>query len=49
MLTQSDAMDLLHLNQVDGFCIVSSDSDYTGLTKNQCFLSADMPYSVTSC
>ena len=26
-----DAMDLLHSRKVDGFCIVSSDSDYTGL------------------
>ena len=26
-----DAMDLLHSRLVDGFCIVSSDSDYTGL------------------
>ncbi len=26
-----DAMDLLHQRTVDGFCIVSSDSDYTGL------------------
>jgi uncharacterized LabA/DUF88 family protein len=26
-----DAMDLLHHGCVDGFCIVSSDSDYTGL------------------
>lgn len=26
-----DAMDLLHSKLVDGFCIVSSDSDYTGL------------------
>ncbi len=26
-----DAMDLLHTNDVDGFCIVSSDSDYTRL------------------
>ena len=26
-----DAMDLLHSKRVDGFCIVSSDSDYTGL------------------
>lgn len=26
-----EAMDLLHSNLVDGFCIVSSDSDYTGL------------------
>jgi uncharacterized LabA/DUF88 family protein len=26
-----DAMDLLHSNLVDGFCIVSSDSDYTRL------------------
>jgi uncharacterized LabA/DUF88 family protein len=26
-----DAMDLLHSNDVDGFCIVSSDSDYTRL------------------
>ncbi len=25
-----DAMDILHDNLVDGFCIVSSDSDYTG-------------------
>ncbi len=28
-----DAMDILHDNSVDGFCIVSSDSDYTGLAK----------------
>ncbi len=26
-----DAMDILHSNLVDGFCIVSSDSDYTRL------------------
>ena len=26
-----DAMDILHLGQVDGFCIVSSDSDFTRL------------------
>lgn len=26
-----DAMDILHANTVDGFCIVSSDSDYTPL------------------
>jgi uncharacterized LabA/DUF88 family protein len=26
-----DAMDLLHSKVVTGFCIVSSDSDYTGL------------------
>jgi len=26
-----DAMDILHAGSVDGFCIVSSDSDYTGL------------------
>jgi len=26
-----DAMDILHSDQVDGFCIVSSDSDYTRL------------------
>jgi len=26
-----DAMDLLHSNNVEGFCIVSSDSDYTRL------------------
>ena len=26
-----DAMDLLHVGAVDGFCIVSSDSDYTRL------------------
>ena len=26
-----DAMDLLHTHSLDGFCIVSSDSDYTGL------------------
>jgi uncharacterized LabA/DUF88 family protein len=26
-----DAMDILHSKVVDGFCIVSSDSDYTGL------------------
>ena len=28
-----DAMDILHDQNVDGFCIVSSDSDYTGLAK----------------
>lgn len=28
-----DAMDILHYKNVDGFCIVSSDSDYTGLAK----------------
>ncbi len=28
-----DAMDILHDNLVEGFCIVSSDSDYTGLAK----------------
>lgn len=28
-----DAMDILHQDNVDGFCIVSSDSDYTGLAK----------------
>ena len=28
-----DAMDILHAELVDGFCIVSSDSDYTGLGK----------------
>src|SRR5215210_302520 len=28
-----DAMDILHDNLIDGFCIVSSDSDYTGLAK----------------
>lgn len=28
-----DAMDILHARLVDGFCIVSSDSDYTGLAK----------------
>lgn len=28
-----DAMDILHAALVDGFCIVSSDSDYTGLAK----------------
>ena len=28
-----DAMDVLHGNKIDGFCIVSSDSDYTGLAK----------------
>lgn len=28
-----DAMDILHHKTVDGFCIVSSDSDYTGLAK----------------
>jgi uncharacterized LabA/DUF88 family protein len=26
-----DAMDIMHSKQVNGFCIVSSDSDYTGL------------------
>jgi hypothetical protein len=28
-----DAMDLLHSGTVDGFCIVSSDSDYTSLAQ----------------
>ncbi|MEO6820022.1 MAG: NYN domain-containing protein [Ginsengibacter sp.] len=28
-----DAMDILHAKLVDGFCIASSDSDYTGLAK----------------
>lgn len=28
-----EAMDVLHDGKVDGFCIVSSDSDYTGLAK----------------
>src|ERR1017187_7432092 len=26
-----DAMDIMHSKLVDGFCIVSSDSDYTGI------------------
>ncbi|SFU53579.1 OST-HTH/LOTUS domain-containing protein [Pustulibacterium marinum] len=28
-----DAMDILHSDRIEGFCIVSSDSDYTGLAK----------------
>jgi uncharacterized LabA/DUF88 family protein len=28
-----DAMDILHGGSVEGFCLVSSDSDYTGLAK----------------
>lgn len=28
-----DAMDILHSKTIEGFCIVSSDSDYTGLAK----------------
>ncbi|QHI35060.1 hypothetical protein IMCC3317_04060 [Kordia antarctica] len=28
-----DAMDILHGKNINGFCIVSSDSDYTGLAK----------------
>ena len=28
-----DAMDILHSKNIEGFCIVSSDSDYTGLAK----------------
>jgi hypothetical protein len=28
-----DAMDILHSESAEGFCIVSSDSDYTGLAK----------------
>lgn len=28
-----DAMDILHGRNIEGFCIVSSDSDYTGLAK----------------
>ena len=27
-----DAMDIMHAKLVEGFCIISSDSDYTGLT-----------------
>jgi len=27
-----DAMDILHGKSIDGFCIVSSDSDYTGFS-----------------
>ncbi len=28
-----EAMDILHSNKIDGFCLISSDSDYTGLAK----------------
>jgi uncharacterized LabA/DUF88 family protein len=28
-----DAMDILHGKKIEGFCVVSSDSDYTGLAK----------------
>lgn len=28
-----DAMDILHSKNIDGFCIISSDSDYTGIAK----------------
>ncbi len=28
-----DAMDLLHSGKIDGFCLVSSDSDFTGLAR----------------
>jgi uncharacterized LabA/DUF88 family protein len=28
-----DAMDILHSRRVDGFCLVSSDSDFTGLAR----------------
>jgi hypothetical protein len=28
-----DAMDLLHSRRLDGFCLVSSDSDFTGLAR----------------
>lgn len=28
-----EAMDILHSKNIEGFCIVSSDSDYTGLAK----------------
>ena len=31
--TVIDAMDLLHSRRLDGFCIVSSDSDFTGLAR----------------
>ncbi|WP_439587165.1 NYN domain-containing protein [Hydrogenophaga sp.] len=31
MALSLDAMDLLHMGQLDGFCIVSSDSDFTPL------------------
>jgi len=31
MALSLDAMDLLHTGQLDGFCIVSSDSDFTPL------------------
>ena len=30
-----DAMDLLYTRRFDGFCLVSSDSDYTGLAGNK--------------
>ena len=33
MFLTIDAMDLLHSGDVEGFCLVSSDSDFTGLAK----------------
>jgi uncharacterized LabA/DUF88 family protein len=33
LIPYSDAMDILHNKSVEGFCIVSSDSDFTGLAK----------------
>lgn len=33
MFLAIEAMDLLHSGDVDGFCLVSSDSDFTGLAK----------------
>ena len=31
-----DAMDLLHSGRLDGFCLVSSDSDFTRLAATRC-------------
>ena len=40
-----DAMDILHSDQVDGFCLVSSDSDYTRLATRI----REMGYFVLGC
>ena len=45
-----DAMDLLYAGNVDGFCIVSSDSDFTRLAarlREAGFEAADIDYAAT--
>lgn len=33
MFLAIEAMDILHSDSMDGFCLISSDSDFTGLAK----------------